>query len=730
MTHFYKTSLLLVANLLCFTHIVQGATIWHGASGNLNIHWTQTDITATAKNKILFSALTLAKKDFEADFLADHSLGKDNPCEYERSFTLLSVVGSIASLEDAEYTFCQGAAHPSIETKFTAIDLAKSGQTVKLTDFFAESDILNALLADGVINTALENAGAKTPTTLTGLYEALEWTNMMVKNCEYYLPENFLTRFAFHHLKGNQVAMRLHLSPIAHVCQSTNIQLGFYLPIPSTLKVDINKAKRRKAGFLMKQSKKIADKKSTKLSFSTATYSHKANVQPSTVSKKTSSDKITVQMGDTLYSISKRHGCQVADLVAWNNLQPPYNLSLDQSLWVNPPSVAEEPKNVEESKKPNLSKPTVKSTPQADKETISYHKVTAGETLYGIVKRYNRNFKEIITWNDLQPPYYLLIGQKLQVSPPKSDKIQGKGDEQRENNEKTVVKQRIMIKTNVNMRSKHKLNARRVGQLKFGTVVKELARSNRQVKIGSSKDYWYQIEKSNGKTGWIFGSMSIPFDAKQKGEIYLQIAQKRLQEKLNGSNQIDLLDFLTRAKEEIQFPVEIAVELALLHLSSLQKTLEQLDMDKQNKPPYVAWLKKQEQEELIFYNEIGGNWIINPDVFWRLHEAYYPLPVAESIAWAGANAPLGGECENFLECSLEWTNRTTAKYLKYHPTGKQVGKALEQIVELLKSDAEMSKEDVALPRLLAVLQATVEKTNHPKKAQVLRQIEKWQQLLE
>ena len=428
MIHFYKTSLLLVANLLCFTHIVQGATIWHGASGNLNICWTQADITATAKNKILFSAMALAKKDFEADFLADHSLGKDNSCESERSFTLLSVVGSVASLEYAEITFCQGAAHPSIETKFTAIDLAKSAQTVKLTDFFAESDILNALLADGVINTALENAGAKTPTTLTGLYEALEWTNMMVKDCEYYLPEKFLTRFAFHHLKGNQVAMRLHLSPIAHACQSTNIQLGFYLPIPNTLKEDINKAKRRKAGFLMEQSKNIADKKSTKLSFSTATYSH--NVQPSTVSKKTSSDKITVQAGDTLYSISKRHGCQVADLVAWNNLQSPYNLSLDQSLWVKPPPVAEEPKkyeelkNPEEPKKPNVSKPTVKSTPQADKETISYHKVTAGETLYGIAKRYNRNFKEIITWNDLQPPYYLLIGQKLQVSPPKSDKIQ------------------------------------------------------------------------------------------------------------------------------------------------------------------------------------------------------------------------------------------------------------------------------------------------------------------
>jgi hypothetical protein len=324
-----------------------------------------------------------------------------------------------------------------------------------------------------------------------------------------------------------------------------------------------------------------------------------------------------------------------------------------------------------------------------------------------------------------------LIGQKLQVSSPKSDKIQGneKGDEQREKNEKTVEKQRIIIKSAVNMRSKSKRNARRVGQLKFGTVVKELARSNRQEKIGSTKDYWYQIEKSNGKKGWIFGTLSIPFDAKQKGEIYLQIAQKRLQEKLNRSNQIDLLNFLTRAKEEVQFPAE-TVELALLHLSSLQKTLEQLDMDKQNKPPLAAWLKKQEQEELIFYNEIGGNWIINADVFWRLHEAYYPLPVAESIAWAGANAPLGGECENFLECSLEWTNRTTAKYLKYHPTGKYAEEALEQIVELLKSDAEMSKEDVALPRLLAVLQATVEKTNHPKKALVLRQIEKWQQLLE
>jgi LysM repeat protein len=543
----YKVSFSLVASLLllCFTHVVQSASIWRGDSAQLNIRWTETDITA-AKGKILFSAKALAKKDFEADFLVDQSLGKDNPCKYQRHFTLLSVVGRIATLEDTQEFSCQSLPHSLVEKKFRAIDLAQSGQVVALTDFFAESDVLKALLAEAIIKKAL--SGLKTPSTLTALYDTLEWVDISVNDCEYALSEDFLTRFAFYHMSRNKVAVRLDLSPMGNAC--SNIELGFYLPIPANLKKALYRAKRRWAGFLMEHSKKIARKKRMKVSFSTATYQ--------------------------------------------------------------------------------------KTAPATD--TATYHTVAAGEYLIKIAGLYDHNYKDIAAWNDLKPPYHLRRGQILLVSAPVAvapiEISQADGQaknvvqERVGNDEKIVsnvsekvqagskapteelVKQRITIASGINVRAAPRLRVRRVGQLNFGTVVKELARSEQQMTIGDSTEYWYQIEMPNGKTGWTFGSLSIPFEPKLKGEIYLQITTARRQGKLNWFRKTKLLDFLAQAKEEVPSESKSTAELTSLYLSLLQEMLDELfKEDKQKKYPYRVWLKKQEKEEII--SEVDGNWVIN-----------------------------------------------------------------------------------------------------------------------
>ncbi|MBD9367465.1 peptidoglycan DD-metalloendopeptidase family protein [Xanthomonas sp. XNM01] len=41
---------------------------------------------------------------------------------------------------------------------------------------------------------------------------------------------------------------------------------------------------------------------------------------------------VVVQRGDTLYSIARRHGQQVADVARWNRLQPPYTIYPGQRL--------------------------------------------------------------------------------------------------------------------------------------------------------------------------------------------------------------------------------------------------------------------------------------------------------------------------------------------------------------------------------------------------------------
>jgi len=106
--------------------------------------------------------------------------------------------------------------------------------------------------------------------------------------------------------------------------------------------------------------------------------------------------------GDTLYSLSRRYGYSVSQLATWNKLSFPYdNLSVGQVLRVYPPSGI------------------VKKVRYQTGATSSrkYHQVRKGETLYSISRRYGRHVNQVATWNRLFPPYTLLIGQRLRVSP-------------------------------------------------------------------------------------------------------------------------------------------------------------------------------------------------------------------------------------------------------------------------------------------------------------------------
>jgi LysM repeat protein len=314
---FKKITLISLTYLYLVTNIAQ-AVIWEGESAGFNIRWTKSEITATTPfGRQIFSTTQLAQKNFEADFLMDKSLYKNNPCKYKRNFVLLSVVGSIVTISDTEYTSCKTMAHPSIDHNFRAIDLAKSAQAVKLTDLFLESDILAALLNDKIIKLSLKG---KTPTTLTELFNVLEWSEIVIKDCTYRLPIDFLSQFAFHHVTARQVAMRLHLQPMSNVCESKNAQLGFYLSIPRTLKMALNRA------LLMQDQ----IKKTSTISFSTTDYKPKPKPKP----KPKTEEKYeyhTVVAGETLYSISRQYHIKIDDLTYLNNLST-YILEIGQKL--------------------------------------------------------------------------------------------------------------------------------------------------------------------------------------------------------------------------------------------------------------------------------------------------------------------------------------------------------------------------------------------------------------
>ncbi len=154
-------------------------SIWSGQSGGFEINWTTADIQAQALKspaRVAFSAARLARRGFQKFISPPNLDGSEKRITYERKFTLLSVVGAIVSLKDELYYEIIPSAHPGGQTRFTTIDLAKPGEAVyvsppeadlfeldlaklgkvaKLTDYFPETEVLEALRHSAIFKEAL-----------------------------------------------------------------------------------------------------------------------------------------------------------------------------------------------------------------------------------------------------------------------------------------------------------------------------------------------------------------------------------------------------------------------------------------------------------------------------------------------------------------------------------------------------------------------------------------------
>lgn len=93
-----------------------------------------------------------------------------------------------------------------------------------------------------------------------------------------------------------------------------------------------------------------------------------------------SGNSVVVQRGDTLYSISRRYGVPLKDLINANNLHAPYTLRVGQSL--------------------NL-------------PAKQYHTVQRGDTLYSIARQHNVDVTSLSRVNNMQTPYSLNVGDRL-----------------------------------------------------------------------------------------------------------------------------------------------------------------------------------------------------------------------------------------------------------------------------------------------------------------------------
>jgi hypothetical protein len=161
-------------------------------------------------------------------------------CEGAFESTLVSAVGPYLTFLQTSNGFCEGAAHPWSSTGFATYD-ARTGKLARLTEAFDEPSVLAALNGDAVILKALDG---KPATTLAELFERADG------GCETAIGDWLLGAFAFHHLKGGQVAVRIGLGHGCEVMRGKFTQLGLYLPASKELPAWLKKAEAR--GLLMK----------------------------------------------------------------------------------------------------------------------------------------------------------------------------------------------------------------------------------------------------------------------------------------------------------------------------------------------------------------------------------------------------------------------------------------------------------------------------------------------
>jgi len=95
--------------------------------------------------------------------------------------------------------------------------------------------------------------------------------------------------------------------------------------------------------------------------------------------------RYVVRSGDTLYQVARRSGVALRDLIAANELSPPYELRAGDTLQI---------------------------------PAVRYHDVAAGETMHAIAREQQVSLSALVRANAIAPPYEIRVGQRLRLPAP------------------------------------------------------------------------------------------------------------------------------------------------------------------------------------------------------------------------------------------------------------------------------------------------------------------------
>jgi hypothetical protein len=291
--------------------------------------------------------------------------------------------------------------------------------------------------------------------------------------------------------------------------------------------------------------------------------------------------------------------------------------------------------------------------------------------------------------------------------------------------------------TGVRVRATPSTSAAETGKLGIGTDLTITQRTASKSKVGAQSDYWYQA--SAPVKGWVFGSLLRDFDPAQPESAWLALALEKLgksdvmydaydhRSPLSFGDAVEISDFAKRAAAGSKTPA-VQGELELAYWRAVQIALTSGDMDSHEKPPYSTWKKKFGED--VIYSEPSAEYLINPDVLWKLADKHKADASGDVIAWQAANAYVGGECEGDISCYSARTQMMQGAYLKRYPHGKYVEQALTSVNDTLDSmkkewkdyPADL-KKDVDLKEWASILGALADSAAANKARQSLKALQ-------
>jgi uncharacterized protein YgiM (DUF1202 family) len=272
--------------------------------------------------------------------------------------------------------------------------------------------------------------------------------------------------------------------------------------------------------------------------------------------------------------------------------------------------------------------------------------------------------------------------------------------------------------------------------LPLGEVLTVLGKGQPAI-IGGQKNFWYQVLRSNGQSGFVFGSLLTAYDPENPLSSLLTITETRLSKSDLTLNQaLDLYQFLEKNEKTANaLDQGLIAELRLKSLSRYAEILSQQAVANPNAKP------DKPLESLVYYHELAGGFFVKPDVYWQTAKQYANSQSGDNLAFAAASAIYPGECEGETFCTLMRFASTGGLYLENYPRGQHVEGVLGILNEILPTKEELQEtitfltdsnaysDLAALKNALRNLKRQVERSRSSQKVELLQKFQRLEAML-